>query len=177
MAANVEKPHVDDCSHCELATMGRRLFLQRAGLAAAAALGALGAMRSTAFAAAVSTIEPGPARGNVRSYTIPTADGVYVDAGNDVILARWQNKMYAFSLKCPHRGATLEWRQAESRVFCPKHKARFRPDGAHDSGRESRDLDRFDIHRAGTGVVVDLATVLRADNDAAAWRSAVVSVT
>ena len=156
--------------------MGRRIFLQRAGLAAAAALAALGVARSTAFAAAVSAIEPSQARGNVRSYDIPVADGVYVDASNDVILARWQNQMYAFSLKCPHRGATLEWRQAENRVFCPKHKARFRPDGGHDSGRESRDLDRFDIHRAGTGVAVDLARVLRADNDSAAWRAAVVSV-
>ncbi|MEO7102406.1 MAG: Rieske (2Fe-2S) protein [Gemmatimonadaceae bacterium] len=177
MANDIQQPKGDDCSDCELATMGRRLFLQRAGFAAAAALGALGAMRSTAFAAAVSTIEPSLARGNVRSYTIPAGDGVYVDAANDVILARWQNQMYAFSLKCPHRGATLEWRQAENRVFCPKHKARFRPDGAHDSGRESRDLDRFDIRRAGTGVVVDLATVRRADNDAAAWRAAAVSVT
>ena len=176
MTIKLEQPQQDDCSHCELATMGRRIFLQRAGLAAAAALAALGAVRSTAFAAAVSAIEPSRARGSARSYDIPATDGVYVDAANDVILARWQSQMYAFSLKCPHRGATLEWRQAETRVFCPKHKARFRPDGAHDSGRESRDLDRFDIHRAGAGVTVDLARILRADNDSAAWRAAVVSV-
>lgn len=177
METKSEQRQRADCSHCELATMGRRVFLQRAGLAAAAALAALGAPRSTAFAAAVSTIEPGRTLGNVRSYNIPASDGAYVDAANEVILARWQNQMYAFSLKCPHRGSTLEWRQAENRVFCPKHKARFRPDGAHDSGRESRDLDRFDIRRAGASVAVDLSAVLRSDNDAAAWQAAVVSVT
>lgn len=176
MPAEIEQPQQADCSHCELATMGRRLFLQRAGLAAAAAIGVLASVRAPAFAAAVSTIEPGRARGSVLSYTIPATDGVYVDSANDVILARWQNQMYAFSIKCPHRGATLEWRQAEGRVYCPKHKARFRADGAHDSGRESRDLDRFDIRRAGVGVTVDLARVLRSDNDPAAWRAAVVSL-
>jgi nitrite reductase/ring-hydroxylating ferredoxin subunit len=112
----------------------------------------------------------------VRSYTIPAADGVYVDAATDVILARWQNQVYAFSIACPHRGATLEWRPAENRVFCPKHKARFRPDGAHDSGRQSRDLDRFDIRRAGEQVIVDLDGLRRADTDSAAWLSAVVRV-
>lgn len=167
----------DECSHCELATMGRRVFLQRAGLAAAAALAALGAAPSSAFAATVSTIKPGRTLGNSRSYRMLATDGVYVDAANEVILARWQNQIYAFSLACPHRGATLEWRQAENRVFCPKHKARFRPDGAHDSGRESRDLDRFDIRRVGTGVAVALDAKLRSDTDVAAWRAAVVNVT
>lgn len=166
----------DECSHCELATMGRRVFLQRAGLAAAAALAALGAARSTAFAATVTTIEPDRALDNTRSYALPAADGVYVDEPSEVILARWQGQVYAFSLACPHRGTALEWRPTENRVFCPKHKARFRPDGAHDSGRESRDLDRFDIQRVGTGVVVNLAAKRRSDTDAVAWRAAIVAV-
>ena len=37
------------------------------------------------------------------------------------------------------------WHAAESRVYCPKHKVRFRPDGMHDSGRATRSLDRYDL--------------------------------
>ncbi|MEO6777839.1 MAG: Rieske (2Fe-2S) protein [Gemmatimonadaceae bacterium] len=175
MNTRMEQQLQDDCSHCELATMGRRVFLQRAGLAAAATLAALGAVHTSAFAKAVSTIQPDQARGNVRSYKIPATDGVYVDTGSEVILARSQNQVYAFSLACPHKGTKLEWRETENRVFCPKHKARFRPDGAHDSGRQSRDLDRYAIRREGGNVSVDLATVLRSDTNAAAWAAAVVS--
>jgi len=39
----------------------------------------------------------------MRTYAIPTADTISVDVANDVILARSQNRVYAFSLKCPHR--------------------------------------------------------------------------
>jgi nitrite reductase/ring-hydroxylating ferredoxin subunit len=176
MPAEFAQHNPNDCSSCDLAMIGRRVFLRRAGLAVAATLAALGASGPTAFAAAVAEIEPARARGNERSYDIPATDGVYVDAANDVILARWQNQMFAFSIRCPHRGATLEWRQDENRVFCPKHKARFRPDGAHDSGRGSRDLDRFQVRRSGTGITVELARILRADTDLAAWRAAVVRI-
>jgi hypothetical protein len=59
-------------------------------------------------------------------------------------------------------------------VFCPKHKARFRPDGAHDSGRASRDLDRYALNRQGSSIVVNLDTLHRADQEPEAWRSAVI---
>lgn len=165
----------ESCSHCPI-VVDRRAFLRNAALTAAAALVGLGAARSAAFASTVRTISPDDRRGTERSYRIPTAESVYVDSGSEVILARWQNRLYAFSLACPHRGATLEWRPGESRVFCPRHKARFRTDGAHDSGRASRDLDRFDIHRIGDSVVVNLAALRRADTDAAAWAAASVYV-
>jgi nitrite reductase/ring-hydroxylating ferredoxin subunit len=82
--------------------------------------------------------------------------------------------VYAFSLRCPHRGTRLEWLTSERRIFCPKHKARFTPEGAHDSGRQSRDLDRYDITRRGSAIAVDLAALRRADQDPVAWRAAVI---
>ncbi len=109
-------------------------------------------------------------------HDIPSTDSISVDVGNDLILARWQARVYAFSLKCPHRGTRLEWHADEQRIFCPKHKARFKPDGAHDTGRQSRDLDRYAIARQGGSVAVDLGTVLRADADTKAWSAAVVSM-
>ena len=89
-------------------------------------------------------------------------------------LVRWQGRAYALSAQCTHRGAALVWRADEGRVFCPKHEARFRPDGVHASGRRARDLDRFDIRQRGNTLVVDLTALRRADADVDAWQAAVV---
>jgi nitrite reductase/ring-hydroxylating ferredoxin subunit len=162
------------CGECPVAT-SRRAFLRDVGLSVLGAL-ALTAVGSPgiALAESVSTIAPSRRAGALRSYGIPAADSIAIDESNDVILARWQGRVYAFSLKCPHRGARLEWRTGEQRVFCPKHKARFRPDGMHDSGRQSRDLDRYDISRQGTAVVVNLDVLRRVDQDPRGWEQAVL---
>lgn len=155
-------------------SVDRRAFLR------ATALGVLGALAGEAalptLASAVATAAP-TAMGKLElRYALPPADGVAVDEVNEVILVRWRERAYAFSTKCPHRGARLEWRSAESRVFCPKHKARFRPDGAHDSGRQSRDLDRYDIRREGTSLVIRLDVLRRADSDPTGWAAATVMI-
>lgn len=116
------------------------------------------------------------AAGAGRSYAIPAADGATVDAENEVLLVRWAGRVCAVSLACPHRGTRLEWHAAERRVFCPKHEARFRPDGAHDGGRRTRALDRYDLRREGDRLVVQLDARRRADQDAAAWEAATVVV-
>ena len=150
----------------------RRAFLR------AAALGVLGALAGeVAFPEIARSLGTATAtrvgRAELR-YALPAGDVVQVDEGNDLILVRWQGRAYAFSAKCPHRGSRLEWRAAENRVFCPKHKARFRADGAHDSGRSSRDLDRYDIRREGSSLVIWLDVLRRADTDPAGWAAAVV---
>ena len=166
------------CDGCPVAT-GRRAFLRDAGIAAAAAIAAITIGRpALAFAQSVTEIAPiaGSTGPMERAYTIPSTDSVAVDVPNEVILARWEGHMYAFSLKCPHKGARLEWRNDEERVYCPKHKARFTAAGSHVSGRGSRDLDRYAIRRGGTGIVVDFGQVYRSDTDRDAWNRAVVSV-
>ena len=169
--------HADDraCDACPL-VVDRRRFLRDAALAAVATLAALGAAPSAALADAVRAVDPLAVAGTERSYPIPAADGVAVDAANDVIVVRWLNRAYAFSRKCPHKGATLQWRAGEGRVYCPKHKARFHPDGAHASGRRARDLDRHDIRRRGDQLAVDLAVVRRKDRDPEGWAAAVVDL-
>ncbi len=152
-------------------SIDRRAFLR------ATALGVLGALvGDAALAGAVGTTTPTSMGRLELRYALPSADGVAVDESNEVILVRWQRRAYAFSTKCPHRGARLEWRAAEGRVFCPKHKARFRPDGAHDSGRQSRDLDRYDVRREGASLVIRLDMLRRADTDPAGWAAAVVMI-
>lgn len=164
--------------NCFTTCATRRVFLRDIAVAAAGALALTGGTAGRALAESVIEMHPSVANpGATRVlYPIPPADSVQVDFGNEVILARWNNLLYAFSLRCPHRGAKLEWRQGESRVFCPKHEARFMPNGAHYSGRSSRDLDRYEIVRQGDSVAVSLSRVLRSDQDSQAWAAAAISV-
>jgi nitrite reductase/ring-hydroxylating ferredoxin subunit len=147
------------------------------GLTVVAALALIAVDSPTlAFAQSVVATEPVRLLGRQRTYNIPQGDSISVDADNDVIIARWQGHLYAFSMKCPHRGARLEWHADEHRIFCPKHKARFQPDGTHDSGRASRDLDRYDIKRQGGTLIVDLDALRRVDQEPGAWQAAVIVV-
>ena len=165
----------DRCGECPIAT-NRRRFLRDTGLAVVAALVASGLRPGIALARLVSEIRPVRSRGDLRSYIIGDADAVMIDADNDVILARSRGKVYAFSLRCPHKGARLVWHEDESRIYCPKHKARFSADGEHASGRRSRNLDRYALRREGREFIVDTGTLYREDTDRSAWNAAVVAV-
>ena len=165
-----------DCGECPVAT-SRRAFLRQTGLAVAAAVAATSlAVPGAAFAETIADIAPTSARGRRQVYPIPTADGISVDDGNDVILARWRGKVYAFSQRCPHKGAQLEWLPAEQRVFCPKHKSLFDGKGGHVSGRGSRDLDRYAMRREGGTLLVNRSVLHRSDQDPEGWRRAVVAL-
>lgn len=176
MSANSERHDEShpECGGCPL-TLDRRGFLRDAALAAIGALAA-GAL-SPRLAEAMLAVRPLRASALERVYAIPTDDSISIDAANEVILVRWQNRAYAFSTRCPHRGGKLQWRDAEQRVYCPKHKARFRADGAHASGRRTRDLDRYDLRVRRGVLVVDLDSLRRADREPAAWAAAVVELT
>ena len=158
---------------CALA-VDRRAFLRASALGVLVAL--VGEAALPSLAQAIGSVTPTSGRAPELRYALPAAEGVAVDESNEVILVRWQGRAYAFSTKCPHRGGKLEWHADESRVYCPKHKARFRPDGAHDSGRSTRALDRFDIRREGTALVIRLDVLRRADTDPAGWSAAVAAV-
>lgn len=171
-----EGPGEQSCAECPL-LLDRRTFLRSAALAAAATLATLGAAPGAAFADGVRVIAPLSISGGQRSYRLPTADSVAVDGANDAIIARWQGRVHAFSSRCPHRGTRLEWHADETRIFCPRHKARFQPDGAHDSGRATRNLDRYEIRRQGDTMIVNLDVLYRADQNAAGWQGAVLVLT
>lgn len=167
--------HRGGCNDCPAAAIGRRAFLRDVGLSVTVALAliAVGAPPIALAEAVVETKALGKC-GAQRTYTLPASDAIQIDAENDVIIARWQNRIYAFSLRCPHRGTRLEWLAGERRVFCPKHRARFLPDGSHDSGRRSRNLDRYYLSRQGSSLLVNLDVLRRQDSDPVAWRAAVI---
>jgi len=115
-----------------------------------------------------------PGNGEEVTYAIPAQDGVTIDKAREVILARYEQSVYAFGLSCPHQKTPLRWQEAEHRFQCPKHKSTFRPDGAFVDGRATRNMDRYAIRRTGDNVVVDLGKLYREDENRDAWISALL---
>src|SRR5690242_15445641 len=127
----------DPCAGCEV--MARRDFL-RAGALAAAALVALGVAPGTALAAPIEFISSTRGGREEKTYPIPAQDGVQIDKGAEAMLTRWQGKVYAFALACPHQNTALRWYDKDTQFECPKHHSRFDPQGNYikDSGRATR---------------------------------------
>jgi nitrite reductase/ring-hydroxylating ferredoxin subunit len=164
-----------DAADC-VVSPSRRQFLRDAFLSVAGAMVAVGMSRTNALAMSLDMTAPVRTRGALRTYAIPVADGAQVDKDNDVILVRWQDVMYAFSLACPHQNTALKW---DDKGFqCPKHHSEFTPTGTYvpDSGRATRDMDRYAITRDGAGVSVDIDKLYQQDTDGAAWAAAIVKL-
>lgn len=111
-----------------------------------------------------------------KAYPFPAADGVSIDKGESVIIARFGNRVWAFSLACPHQNTAIRWDAGAGRFQCPKHKSRYRPDGTFIEGRATRGLDRFALRRDGDQLLVNLDALYREDKDAAQWATAFITV-
>lgn len=161
-----------ECGGCPLSEFAhacgpieRRDFLRAIGLA----IGTL-ALGAEALTAMTPPAEP-------KRYPIPLADGVVIDKENSVIVARAAEKVYAFSLACPHQNTALRWDGSDREFKCPKHKSHYRADGTFIDGRATRDMDRLAVRREGPMLVVDLDTMYRHDEQPAEWSSAFVLAT
>lgn len=141
--------------------------------------GALAALAVSPARAGALSVRFGRAlwnRDEEHAYPIPAADGAVIDKDNQVILVRFERKVYAFNLSCPHQNTALHWLGDEGRFQCPKHKSRYQPDGVFISGRATRNMDRFAVRRDGATIVVDVDKMYRSDEDRAAWDAAAVPV-
>ena len=165
------------CQGC--AIVDRRDFLRDAGLAVAGVLVALGALPSLAAAAPLEFVTSVGGGREDKAYPIPAKDGTQLDKENQTIITRWQNKVYVFSLACPHQNTALRWSDKEHQFECPKHHSRFEADGIYlkDSGRATRNMDRFAVRKDGNNVVVNLDKLYQEDEDEAAWKAAFVALT
>jgi len=151
----------------------RRLFLKRAFGCAAAVAGLMvgtGALPMLGETGALS------ANDGERRYPIPASDGVAIDRSASVMLGRYQGKVFALSMACPHQNAAVRWLAQEQRFQCTKHDSKYQPSGTYTSGRATRNLDRFPIRRDGDAVVVNVTQVFKSDEDAAGWTSAAVAL-
>ena len=134
--------------------------------------------RTSALALPITITEGARHPDQTVTYPIPAADGAQIDKKNEVILVRWQGAVYAFNLACPHQNTALRWGDSDHQFECPKHHSRFQPNGEYvaDSGRATRNMDRFAIARTGANVSVDLDKLYQQDTDEAEWNAAVVTL-
>ena len=123
----------------------------------------------------VLEIEAQQAAGSERRYPLPTADGATVDRASQVILVRYDGHVYAMSLVCPHENAAVRWLPKDGRFQCSKHTSRYTPDGTFTSGRATRNMDRFPVHKDGAQIVVTIDRVYQSDKDPAGWNAATVN--
>jgi Rieske Fe-S protein len=163
------------CAACQGAD-GRRDFLKRA---AALVSGALAGMAGTASPSAALTValgRPLEASGADLTYPIPAADGATVDRDNGVIVVRFQGKVFAFNLSCPHENAAVRWKPAVNRFECSRHDSRYDPGGVYMGGRATRNMDRFAVKRSGDALVVDVSRLIQSDTQKAQWDAAAVTL-
>src|SRR6266567_4541717 len=161
----------DDDVDCFLPT-SRRRFLRDSFLSMAGALIAVGVSRSTALAMPLDFVAARARSGSRRSYALPAMDGAQIDRENDVILVRWQNAVYAFNLSCPHQNTALKWDDRDHQFQCPKHHSKYQPNGTFIEGRATRGMDRFEIGRDASGIVVNVDKLYQEDQDPTEWAAA-----
>ena len=111
-----------------------------------------------------------------RTYPIPATDGVNVDRDAQVILVRYQNKLFAMALACPHENAAVRWLPKDQRFQCSRHDSKYTPQGTYLSGRATRNLDRFPIRVAAGSAIVTVDRVFHSDRQPEAWNAATVDV-
>jgi Rieske Fe-S protein len=163
------------CGSCPLGdAIERRDFLRDAVAGALVAIGALHLLPARLDALPIAVARSTGGSRTDKSYPIPATDGVAVDKSESVIVARFENKAYAFSLACPHQNTAIRWQASDKRFQCPKHKSRYQPDGTFIDGRATRGLDRFAVKRDADSLVVNLDLLYRQDENAAEWAAAFV---
>ena len=150
------------CAGCGGAT-SRRQALGQISAAVLAAMTGVALRPETAVAVPVveaTGTQTGP---DEHSFPLPAADGVTIDRDTQVIVVRFQGKAYAFNLACPHENTALRWKPRDGRFQCPRHESQYQPDGTFITGRATRNMDRFEVKRAGDSLVVDLNRLFRSD--------------
>lgn len=172
------------CSGCALAVAHtdaeskatRRDFLRRAAGTLAGLFAAAGLAPARLAALPFGTATGTEHRDGGLTYPLPSADGVTIDRDNEIILVRWDARLFAFALSCPHQRTMLKWREKDAMFQCTKHKSKYRPDGTFISGRATRGMDRYPVRVDGGNVSVDTSAAVLQDENEAAWAAAAVSL-
>jgi nitrite reductase/ring-hydroxylating ferredoxin subunit len=155
---------------------GRRAFLRHALLLVSGAVAGVAGAAVPASALPARFGEPAAASGYELTYPLPEADSATIDRDNSVIVVRYQGKVFAFNLSCPHENAAVRWKPAVSRFECSRHDSRYQPDGVYTSGRATRNMDRFAVRRNGSSLIVDVSRLIQSDTQKAQWEAAVVAL-
>ena len=161
------------------ACAGARTRRQAIGQISTALLAAMaGVTLRPGAAAAVPVVEATATQDGAGelTYPLPATDGVTIDRDAQVIVVRFQQKVYAFNLACPHENTALRWRKRDGLFQCPRHESQYQPNGTFIQGRATRNMDRFAVRRSGDTLTVDLNRLFHSDAQSADWSAASVSV-
>lgn len=160
------------CAGCSLSeSLKRREFLRDSVAGALLAIFPLSTLESLP----VNWIAGAGPRAE-KVYPFPATDGVAIDRDESVIIARFDGRVWAFSLACPHQNTAIRWDAGARRFQCPKHKSRYRPDGTFIEGRATRGLDRFALRRDRDQLLVNLDALYREDKEPGQWSSALIMI-
>lgn len=160
---------------CRLTCASRRVFLSQISGAVLAAIAGGDAASAEAFYAVteMSAVNLGPSEA---TFPLPSADGVTIDKKTQMILVRFQGRVIAFNLACPHENTALRWKPAVGRFECTKHDSKYAPDGKYIGGRATRNMDRLLIKRDGANVIVDLSKLVKSDAQPVEWAAAAITI-
>ena len=160
---------------CRVTCASRRSFITHMSGAMLAALVGVEAVSADARyeVIEISGVDVAPSQ---KSYPVPAADGVTIDKSAQTILVRYQGKVIAFNLACPHENTALRWKQGSGKFECPKHNSRYTPDGKFIDGRATRNMDRLHVTRDGNNLTVDLSKIIKSDEQPAEWAAAAIAV-
>jgi Rieske Fe-S protein len=167
------RKHDDARASCEC-RRDRRTFLGQAAVIAGAVVAGFGARAEAASLLPVGFGEATGRAGDELKYPWPTVDGATIDRDNGVIVARFQGKVCAFNLSCPHENAAVRWKPGEARFECSRHDSRYSPMGVYTSGRATRNMDRFSVTRQGETLIVNIARLIQSDRTKAEWDAAAI---
>jgi Rieske Fe-S protein len=159
---------------CAACADSRRDFLKRAAVAVSSAIVGIAGSASWSAALPVTLGHSIEASGADLTYPVPASDGATVDRDNGVIIVRFQGKVFAFNLSCPHENAAVRWKPAVNRFECSRHDSRYDLGGVYTSGRATRNMDRFALKRNGDTIVVDVSRLIQSDTQKAQWEAAVI---
>src|SRR5438046_2262600 len=96
-----------ECESCPLGeAIERRAFLRDAAAQALFAIGGLSLLGRRVHAMSMA-FASGHGDRTDKTYGIPSADGVAIDKDESVIIARFENRVWAFSLACPHQNTAV----------------------------------------------------------------------
>ncbi len=168
--SNSDHDSSSPCGGC----FGRRAFL-RDTLTVAAALAGLAGLSTLGPIQELAAMELRRAGGTVK-YPIPATDSVSIDSTNEVIVARSAGEVFAFALSCPHQSTALRALPGTAGFQCSRHKSRYQPNGTFISGKATRNMDRLQITRDGTNIVVDPEVAYLSDEEPDKWAAAKVKL-
>jgi Rieske Fe-S protein len=163
------------CAACSWPDSRRDFLKQATGIVSAALVG-LSGLPGVGEALPLSETAPLSSSGNELTYPMPDADGATIDRDNGVIVVRYQARIFAFNLSCPHENAAVRWKPAVSRFECSRHDSKYQPNGAYTSGRATRNMDRFALKRNGNTIVVDVSRLIQSDTQKALWEAAAIAL-